>query len=427
MFRHTIWCGALLLCWQFGISDAAYAASQSTDKVTPKIEQKDQQLAKETFVKIVDVTNLRKGAGLEFEIVGKAKPGESYPVLGSKGDWYNVSLPDGGTAYVANWVVKTENTRSCGKSGVTILANAAPKADSAKQSQAKEMTVKIVDNTNLRIGPGLDQDIIAKAKAGDELPVIGSEGDWYQVQLPGGKKAFVANWVVKTETKSRTESPPASASVKPVCQGSVYIYHTHNLESWKNVAGLTHGTSYDDPKVNITLVGEHIGQQLQAKGISTIVGEDDFAEILKARNLSFGQSYAESRKAVNQIKESHPDLTYFFDIHRDADVPRDKTTATISGLQYARILFVIGTGHPNYKENKQFAESLNERLNKKYPGLSRGVILKSAQQGNGEYNQSVSPGSLLLEVGGVNNTLQESLRTASAFADVFAEYYVSTK
>ncbi|WP_375143094.1 stage II sporulation protein P [Paenibacillus sp. D2_2] len=52
-------------------------------------------------------------------------------------------------------------------------------------------------------------------------------------------------------------------------------------------------------------------------------------------------------------------------------------------------------------------------------------MLKSAKQGNGEYNQSISPGSLLIEIGGTNNTPQESQRAAEALADVLAKYYHS--
>lgn len=145
------------------------------------------------------------------------------------------------------------------------------------------------------------------------------------------------------------------------------------------------------------------------------------------QKLGYSQAYSISRKAVDQAIQSNSSLSYFFDIHRDSDVPRSKTTALINGKSYARIMFVIGDANPNHKENKKFAEALIELLNKKYPGLSRGILLKSSHQGNGEYNQSISNGSLLLEVGGVNNTLQESLLTAEAFANVFAEYYKSNK
>ncbi|WP_390620992.1 hypothetical protein [Brevibacillus massiliensis] len=40
-------------------------------------------------------------------MVGKAKPGDSFPIVGTQGDWHQVSLPGGNTAYAASWVVKT--------------------------------------------------------------------------------------------------------------------------------------------------------------------------------------------------------------------------------------------------------------------------------------------------------------------------------
>ncbi|WP_239617733.1 stage II sporulation protein P [Cohnella mopanensis] len=341
----------------------------------------------DSVVNIVDVTNLRSGPGLEYEIVGKAMPGDTFPVIGLEGDWHQVSLSNGDTAYVASWVVKIENPIHF---------------------------VNIVENTNLRSGPGIENKIVAKAKLGDSFQILATEGDWYQVSLASGEIVYVAGWVVKTDLGDQISKP------------KVYIYHTHNRESWKNVASKK-GTSYDDPTVNITMVGTYMGEVLQKRGIMSIVSKIDYTEKLKAQKLSYSLSYSESRKSVKKAIEDQPSLSYFFDIHRDADVPRKTTTVTINGKAYARILFVIGTAHPNYAENKKLAEALNKRLNQKYPGLSRGVLSKSAHQGNGEYNQSISPGSLLLEFGGVNNTLEENLLAAEAFSDVFAEYYSSLK
>ncbi|WP_256761644.1 stage II sporulation protein P [Cohnella sp. WQ 127256] len=396
---------ALLLCVGF---DLAYGATTTKPPITntnvsldnkqndpidqidssdPKdlIEQKAQNLVG-AVVNIVDTTNLRSGPGIDHEVVGKAKPGDSFPVVGAEGDWYNIPLPSGETAYVASWVVNLD---------IPI------------------QFAHIVENTNLRIGPGTDYEIVAKAKLGDSFQIVGTEGEWYQVLLPSGDNAYVASWIVKTN------------STEQQSQNKVYIYQTHNRESWKNVASNTKGSSFDDPIKNISLVGKRLGEALQKRGIPTLVGQDDFADKLKVQNLNYSLSYSESRKAVNKAKAAHPSLTYFFDIHRDANVPRKDTTVKIKGKDYARILFVIGTAHPNYAENKKLATALSERLNKKYPGLSRGVLTKS--KGNGEYNQSISPGSLLLEIGSVNNTLEESLLSAEAFSDIFTEYYGSLK
>ncbi|BBI35822.1 stage II sporulation protein P [Cohnella abietis] len=393
--RKTILSGAALAMLLFVAYDPAYAVPLSDSPPTVETSVESEQInlkasiPANAVVNIVEVTNLRSGPGLEYDIVGKAKPGDSFPVVGFEGEWHQVTLASGDTAYVASWVVKVD---------VPPIP-----------------FVNIVENTNLRSGPGLDFSILSKARAGDTFQIVSTEGDWYQVALPSGDAAYVASWVVKTNLDQKESTK------------KVFIYHTHNRESWKNVARNTKGTSFDDPTVNITMVGKRVGEALQKRGIQTLVGEDDYAQKLKEQNLGYSRSYAESRKSVYKAIEAYPSLAYFFDIHRDANVARKTTTATIKGKSYARILFVIGTAHPNYAANKKLAEELNKRLNKKYPGLSRGVLSKSAHQGNGEYNQSISSGSLLMEFGGVNNTLEESLLTAEVFSEVFADYYESIK
>jgi stage II sporulation protein P len=429
LLRHKIWSGTVFSLLLFVAADPAYASSSiklPEKPVNAKADQADRNKLppKETVVNIVDITNLRSGPGLDYDIISKAKPGHSFPVVGSEGDWYKVSLPGGGHAYVAGWVVKVDMSAPV-KLPEKNVSTKTEHIDQKEQSN-KETVANIVDITNLRSGPGLDYDIIGKAKPGNSFPVVSSEGDWYNVSLPGGGTAYVASWVVKTDVAgSRNDSKPPSANDAQQSDGKVYIYHTHNRESWNKVARHVNGSSFDDPEVNISLVGEELARQLQEKGIPSLIEDADFAEKLKEQKLSYAHSYSESRKAVNKAMKAHPSLTYFFDIHRDANVPRDKTTVTINGKTYASILFVIGTAHPDHAENKKFAETLSERLNKKYPGLSRGILTKSVHDGNGEYNQDIAPGSLLLEFGGVNNTLEENLLTAEAFADVFAEFYRS--
>jgi len=393
IFRQIASTAAVAVLLLFVAFIPVYGASPSvapagnTDMANSRIIANNSSSTKGSVVKIVDVTNLRSGPGLDYDIVGKAVPGVTLPIVDTTGDWYVVPLPSGERAYVANWVVETE----------TPLRY-----------------VVFVDKTNLRSGPGLEHDIVGKAASGDTLPIAGVEGDWYIVTLSGGKQAYVANWVVRTNLDER-EAP------------KVYIYHTHNRESWKNVARNVTGSSVDDTEINITLVGGHLGEKLTKSGIRSLVETEDFMERLKTQKLGFSQSYAESRKAVTKAMKANPSLAYFFDIHRDADVPRKNTTVTIKGKSYARILFVIGTAHPNHAANQKLANELDKRLNKKYPGLSRGVISKSVHQGNGEYNQSLSPGSLLLEIGGANNTLEETKLAAEAFSDVFSAYYKSLK
>jgi len=392
----TIVCVAIL----FGSFSAAGASSQAAPT----------EYARST----VDVLNVRAEPSLTAKIVSKIGKSRKYAVLDKQTEWTKIRLADDTEGWVFGQYIKYEDSES-------------PKTTEKKAVEVAQLkqatTVKIIDVTNLRSGPGTDYAIIGKSKPGTTYPISGTEGEWYKVTLPNKGKAYIASWVVETDFLSRNAAltTPANSNNESATP-TVFIYHSHNRESWNHVMLEKQGSSPSDDKVNITLVGDRFAQLLQDQGIPALTAEEDFAETLKRDNLDYSQSYAVSRQAVDKAREAYPSIRYFFDIHRDANIAREKTTVTIDGAVYARILFVIGTAHERYEENEAFAEALNKLLNDRYPGLSRGILTKSAHQGNGEYNQSISPGSLLVEIGSVNNTVQESLRTAEALADVFAHY-----
>ncbi|MFD0672130.1 stage II sporulation protein P [Cohnella sp. GCM10027633] len=199
----------------------------------------------------------------------------------------------------------------------------------------------------------------------------------------------------------------------------VFIYHSHNRESY--YPELKDGVK--DPnsdKVNVTQVGKRLSQQLEKNGVGSTHSNKDYPTSVKGYNWNY--SYKYSLQTVKQALARNDDLAFFFDIHRDSQ-RRSKTTATIKGKDYAQVYFIIGHRNPNWRENEAYANEIHEKLEKAYPGLSRGVWGKTAANGNGEYNQSVSPGSVLIEIGGVDNTLEECYRTADALAKIIAEQY----
>lgn len=109
-------------------------------------------------------------------------------------------------------------------------------------------------------------------------------------------------------------------------------------------------------------------------------------------------------------------------MHRDS-ARKNVTTKTIGDKSYAKLAFVIGKGNKNYEKNLQLATALHETISKKYPGMSRGVIQKGFQTGNGVYNQDLSGQAILIEVGGVDNTEEELNRSIDALAKAFGEYF----
>ncbi|RUS48520.1 stage II sporulation protein P [Cohnella sp. AR92] len=236
------------------------------------------------------------------------------------------------------------------------------------------------------------------------------------------------------------ENPPATPSPNPAESGApdegtktpvtdnaaerkvVFVYHSHNRESYypelKDGAKLA-----ESGTTNVTKVGERLASQLEKLGVGAAHSEADYMTAVKDYNYNF--SYKYSLATVKEAMAVNKGLQMFFDIHRD-DQKRGKTTTTIKGKDYAQVFFVIGLRNPNWKKNEAFANKINEALEKDYPTLSRGILGKNSKTGvgvNGEYNQSVSPDSVLIEIGGVDNTLEECYRTADALAKVISEIY----
>jgi len=215
---------------------------------------------------------------------------------------------------------------------------------------------------------------------------------------------------------SETSPKPPQAQDKPK-RNTVLIYHTHNRESW--YPELPEGTK--DPssaEVNITQVGKRLGERLEELGIGATVSKQDYATTIPGYRWELLYKY--SMKTIQDAMATNSDITYLFDLHRDSN-RRKHTTATIRGETYAQVFFIIGHGNPDWKKNEAFATRIHEALEAEYPGISRGIWGKSSANGNGEYNQSLSPTSALIEIGGVDNTLEESYRTVEALSKVIAD------
>jgi len=224
---------------------------------------------------------------------------------------------------------------------------------------------------------------------------------------------------IEKEKQEDVKPPPITTGDKKV----VFIYHTHSTESYlPHLEGEKNPNHAHHHEVNVTLVGKKFAEELEKRGIGAKSDDTNIVKKLKEKGLHYNSSYKVSREIVQSAMAKEKHITYLFDIHRDAQ-RRKKTTVTINGKTYARVFFVIGKAHKNYEDNLKFVNEFNAMLEKKYPGLSRGIIKKDRSQGNGIYNQDLSNRSVLIEVGGVDNSMEENYRTVEALAEVFSEYY----
>lgn len=199
----------------------------------------------------------------------------------------------------------------------------------------------------------------------------------------------------------------------------VYIYHTHNSESFMPELCVTNPNEAASDSKNVTLVGKELSKKLNEKNISTIHDDSDITGILLERKLPFTDSYSISREKLQATLTEYKNIKMIFDIHRSSEKRKD-TTKNIDGKDYARILFVVSKTSDNYEENKEFAHKLHEKLQQLYPGFSRGVLEKGVNPKN-TYNQDLHNDSVLLEIGGVENSFEEVTRTTDAFAEIIKE------
>ena len=221
--------------------------------------------------------------------------------------------------------------------------------------------------------------------------------------------------------KPSNENPSPSPGQTTGDRKVVYVYFTHNRESYlPYLKGVTDPDLAYHSQINVTKIGDQLKTSLEDRGIGTSINKTDVEANLKKKGLNFARSYQESRLLVQEAMASNRDLQYLIDIHRDSQ-RKDNTTTTINGKSYAKLAFIIGGKNPNYEKNAKLATELHNLLEKKYKGISRGVIVKPS--GNAVYNQNLSENAILIEFGGVDNTFDELNRSADALADVFSEFY----
>lgn len=224
---------------------------------------------------------------------------------------------------------------------------------------------------------------------------------------------------VNEPIKNPTNPPSKTTNGKDV----FFIYHTHSWESFLPlIPGAKSPNQASSPKVNVSLLGERLKNNLEANGIGAIDDKTNIGAELTKRNWNWGSSYKMSRLVVQDAIKQDKDLNYLIDIHRD-DQRKNVTTTEINGQRYAKLYFIVGVENKNYRKNLALAKNLNSEIMKFNKGLTRGIFSKNYKQGNGVYNQDLSPNSILIEVGGVDNTLPELYRTIDLLSDILSKYY----
>ena len=195
----------------------------------------------------------------------------------------------------------------------------------------------------------------------------------------------------------------------------IYLYNTHQTEEYQT-------SIIGDYTLNptVTMTNYILEDIFNKNGYKVYVEERSIKEILNNNNWNYASSYKASRIFLEDIVQKHKSLKYFIDLHRDS-LSHDKTTITINDRSYAKVIFLLGLENPNYNENLEFIEKINNKIDEYYPGLSKGIYKKEGPGVNGVYNEDFSNRLILLEVGGYENTTNEVLNTMIAFSKCYLE------
>ena len=137
---------------------------------------------------------------------------------------------------------------------------------------------------------------------------------------------------------------------------------------------------------------------------------------------AYSGSYARSLNTLEGLLEGE-NTQLVFDFHRDAVGSSNEYAPTIkiNDNYVAQIMFVIGTNgggleHPNWVQNLKMAVKIQEKANEMYPGLFRPIIIR-----NSRYNQHLTNGSSIIEVGATGNTMEQCILSMQCLSNVLAE------
>ncbi len=137
---------------------------------------------------------------------------------------------------------------------------------------------------------------------------------------------------------------------------------------------------------------------------------------------AYSGSYARSLNTLEGLLEGE-NTQLVFDLHRDAVGSSNEYAPTIkiNDNYVAQIMFVIGTNgggleHPNWVQNLKMAVKIQEKANEMYPGLFRPIIIR-----NSRYNQHLTNGSSIIEVGATGNTMEQCILSMQCLSNVLAE------
>jgi stage II sporulation protein P len=245
--------------------------------------------------------------------------------------------------------------------------------------------------------------------------------------LPDGGMVKNKSDLSNTDLQAESQLPPAfriAVNEEP----QVLIMHTHTTETYEPFVRENYDPQFNyrttDNSKNVVAVGDAIVEELEAVGIGVIHSDTvhDYP--------SYNGAYERSAETVQAILEEYPSIKVVLDIHRDAictDTTLSQPIVTIDGKEAAQVMIISGCDDgtmdlPNYLLNFRFACRLQSCMETKYPGLTRPILFDYRK-----YNQDLTTGSLLIEVGSHGNTIAQAVYSGHLIGSALAEVLLALR
>lgn len=230
---------------------------------------------------------------------------------------------------------------------------------------------------------------------------------------------------IPNEDEYDVQAVTAAAEAEETDAPRVLIYHTHTWEAYE----MTEQTRYEptetwrtkDERYNMVCIGEALAQELTARGFLVVHDKTAFEP------PTLSSAYTRSLGMLDARLDAGESYDYIFDVHRDAYSGdyNGANSAEMNGQSIAYVMMLVGKGtgatgsgfdeRPDWPKNLELAQRITDEMNALLPGVSRDVKIKT-----GRFNQHVSTGALLIEVGNNRNTLEEALAACPIIAQAVA-------
>ena len=247
------------------------------------------------------------------------------------------------------------------------------------------------------------------------------------ITLPSGGQVRnctdLSNETVANEAKKPCGIIPELYSEEP----QVLIIHTHTSESYEPSEKAYYDDDYtcrsEDPDNSVVAVGAAMAEELASAGIAVLHDGT-------IHDAQYTGAYDRSLATTEKLLDEFPSIKIILDVHRDAIEEQDGTRISavtkINGEKAAQIMIISAADDgnynmPHYLENFHFACAFQQVIESRYPTLTRPVLFQYCQ-----YNQQISTGSLLIEVGSHGNSVEQAVYSGRLVGRALASMFTET-